>query len=273
MVGKGDRGRAQCGGAHLRSWSAQDQAKAVPGSIAPSGHGGFATSSPETSCGPPGPGGLDRLRARQRRLTLGDHVRPAASSTDPKRSQREGDVGRIARAGTLSWWAARLLTTAVFRLPSPIPKRPAKSRTGAVVASRKVGRRPVVPVAIERDVPLQVAEQLHVVSSVQIEMDTARLGNGRQENSGDIQVGLVEPEKFRLPSDQTSCDALLALRDDGMLIVRVLPAEAAEQRDGGVIGVLQITSNATADHSLQLDVLLGALQESTKAGVEPIVPA
>src|SRR5271157_6635384 len=104
-------------------------------------------------------------------------------------------------------------------------------------------------------------------------MDTARLGNGRQENSGDIQVGLVEPEKFRLPADQTSCDALLALRDDGMLIVRVLPAEAADQRDGGVIGVLQIASNATADHSLQLDVLLGALQETTEAGVEPIVPA
>src|SRR5271157_299570 len=98
MVGKGDRGRAQCGGAHLRSWSAQDQAKALPGSIAPSGQSsnasavqrplqlclrgcaelqrtgrrgnrGFATSSPATSCGPPGAGGLDRLRARQGKLT------------------------------------------------------------------------------------------------------------------------------------------------------------------------------------------------------------
>src|SRR5208337_4131967 len=160
------------------------------------------------------------------------------------------------------------LTTAVFLLPSPIPKRPAKPRTGAVVASRKVGRRPVVPVAIERDVPLQVAEQLHVVSSVQIEMDTARL-----ENPGDIQVGLVEPEKFRLPADQTGCDTLRALRDDGMLIVRVLPGEAAEQRDGGVVSVLQEAANAAAEHRLQSDVLLRALQEVTKTRVEPIVPA
>src|SRR5208283_3008743 len=155
----------------------------------------------------------------------------------------------------------------------PVAKRPAQPRAGAVVASREVRRRPVVPVAIERDIPCQVAEDLHIIRSIHIEMDATGLGDGRQQNSGDVQGSFVEPEEFRLPGDQAGFDALRALRDRGMLIVRVLPAEAAEQRDGSVVGVLQITSNAAAECGLQLDVLLVALQESTEASVEPIVPA
>jgi hypothetical protein len=45
-----------------------------------------------------------------------------------------------------------------FNAPSLKAKCPAKPGTGAVVAAGEAGWRPVVPVAVERDIPLQIAE-------------------------------------------------------------------------------------------------------------------
>ena len=64
-------------------------------------------------------------------------------------------------------------------LPSLKAKCPGKPRAGAVVAAGEAGRRPVVPVAVERYIPLQIAEELHVLGRVGIEMNPAGLGDGR----------------------------------------------------------------------------------------------
>src|ERR1035437_461754 len=119
----------------------------------------------------------------------------------------------------------------------PIAKRPAEPRTGAVVAAGEMGGRLVVPVAVERDIPREVAENLYVIGRVHIEVHAPGYRYRRENTSGDVQVGLVETEKFRVRGDHGSGNVLRALCDRGLVVVRVLPSEATQHRDTGVVGV------------------------------------
>ena len=93
-----------------------------------------------------------------------------------------------------------------------------------------------------------------------------------RNSSGNVRLVLLKLKNFASAAIKPVATFCSPCATDGTLIVRVLPSEAAEQRDGGVVGVLQITSNATANRGLESDVLFGALQEATEAGVEPVIP-
>ena len=62
-------------------------------------------------------------------------------------------------------------------------KRPTESCTASIVTADKAWRRPVVPVSIERKVPLQIADDLDVIGSVEVEAETAWIRNRRQQRS------------------------------------------------------------------------------------------
>src|SRR5208283_321472 len=127
-----------------------------------------------------------------------------------------------------------------YLLPLPYAERPAQARASTVVAARKMGRWLVVPVAVERDIPGQVAGDLDVVGSIGIELDAAGFGKGWEKRRGDIEIGFVEPEKLNPPSDQGSSEILPPCGIDDLLISRVLPGQTAQHEDPRPVGVLQV---------------------------------
>jgi hypothetical protein len=62
-----------------------------------------------------------------------------------------------------------------------IAKGPAKARAAAIVATGKTMRRLVVPVAVKRQIPRQVAEELEVIGGIGIETDAARIRDGGKD--------------------------------------------------------------------------------------------
>jgi hypothetical protein len=82
----------------------------------------------------------------------------------------------------MGFWMFGFLDQSTARRTSllPIAKRPAEPRTGTVVAAGEIGRRLVVPVAIERDIPGEVAEELDVIGRIHIEVNAPGHRNGRE---------------------------------------------------------------------------------------------
>ena len=78
--------------------------------------------------------------------------------------------------------------------------------TGAVVATREAWRRLIVAVAVEREIPSDLAPKFDVVGDVDIGMHAARVGDGWQYIRSDVEIGFVEVEELHLPDDQ--CDRL-----------------------------------------------------------------
>lgn len=56
----------------------------------------------------------------------------------------------------------------------------AEAGTGPIVATGEARRRLVVPVAINGEVPIELSPKLDIVRSVQIELHSSRLREGRQ---------------------------------------------------------------------------------------------
>ncbi len=79
---------------------------------------------------------------------------------------------------------------------SPHPKCPTQAGTGAVIAPRKSWWRPIVPIAVKRDIPRQIAGDLDVVRSIGVELHSTRIVENREKYSGQVEVGLVEPEQL-----------------------------------------------------------------------------
>ena len=77
-----------------------------------------------------------------------------------------------------------------------IPKAYAETGTGPVVAGGKAGRGTIVPIAIEREIIIELAPQLHVVGRVHIELNPSRIGQGGELLGIDGQRRLVEAEEF-----------------------------------------------------------------------------
>lgn len=131
------------------------------------------------------------------------------------------------------------MPVALNRVPYSLnAKCPAQPRAGTIVAAGEVGWRPAVPVAIERYIPRQIAEDLHIIGRVRIEMNAAGFGDGRKQGGGYTPVGFVKPEKLHIRGNHGSCEVLRALRNDGRLIIRALPGEASEHRDARMVSVL-----------------------------------
>ena len=131
----------------------------------------------------------------------------------------------------------------------------------------------VVPIAIERDVPSQATEELYIIGNVRIKKDTPGLRQRWQYCASNVQVGLVELEELQLSGHYCGCDVWTGLRMCGFRIYCVLPSEAGEQRNLGMIGVLKITSDASAQVRLKSDILCRTLKQVAEARVVPVVPA
>src|SRR6266481_10077461 len=90
----------------------------------------------------------------------------------------------------------------LLSIVSVVAEGPAYAGAGAVVAANEAGGRAIVPVAVQRNVPGEIAPQFYVVRGVQAVVHAAGFGEGGKEIGADRERGLVEPEKSRLSADQ-----------------------------------------------------------------------
>src|SRR5271166_2707 len=106
-------------------------------------------------------------------------------------------------------------------------------------------RRLIVPVAVEGDVPLQVAGDLDVVSRVSFHEDPARLRKSREGVGANIQVGFVEAEELELRTDPGRADIFRRHGCRGLYVIDVLPSKSADQGNACIVRVLQVAPNAS----------------------------
>jgi hypothetical protein len=82
-----------------------------------------------------------------------------------------------------------------------VAKSVANAAAGAIVAARESWRGLIVPVAVERQIPGELAPKLDVVGDVEIGVDAAGFGEGGEDYSGQIEVGFVEAEELYFPDN------------------------------------------------------------------------
>ena len=116
------------------------------------------------------------------------------------------------------------MTEASTALALSVPKGPAQTRARAVIAARKVCRWPCIAIAIEGDIPRQIAEKLDVVGSIGIEMNTPWLRQRRQDAGINIEAGFVEAKELHGSYNDGSCKTLVTQRLGRGFIVGILPA-------------------------------------------------
>lgn len=90
-------------------------------------------------------------------------------------------------------------------------------------------RRPIVPVAVKRDVPREVTPELEVVPHIGHEPDPTRIGERWQQSAGDIKVRFVETKEAHLCGYQSCCNLLCGLAGRRLLIMRVLPGNSTQK--------------------------------------------
>jgi hypothetical protein len=114
-------------------------------------------------------------------------------------------------------------------------------------------RRTTVPVAVKSDIPFEVADDFNVVGGVRIEPHAPWIRHGRQKGSGQIEVGLAEPEKSCLCKKQ-ACRDIFAVRHrrtrTSGVVMGILPGSPTEQCDGGPVCILQIATQAATKRAL-----------------------
>src|SRR5215469_758971 len=125
-------------------------------------------------------------------------------------------------------WLCCLLPSTRLLLQTEGPANPG---TGSVITTGKAGRGPVIPVAVEGDVPFQIADELDVVGRVSVETKSARIRERRQKSRGRLKIGFAEFEELGFRIQQRRGNVLLGRREVGLSIVRALPRQAAEDGD------------------------------------------
>ena len=78
-----------------------------------------------------------------------------------------------------------------------VAKGQAQPRSCSVVAAGKTWWWAVIPITIESEIPIQFAPKLDIVGSVQIEVISTRVRNGRKEGSIQCEGSSVESEKLQ----------------------------------------------------------------------------
>ena len=139
--------------------------------------------------------------------------------------------------------------------------------------SRRNLWRLVVPVAVERNIPIQSPEKLYVISNCRIRVYPARLGERREDVAINRQIRFVEGEKLRLSGNQGCGNVLRPLLAQRLGIPCVLPSQAAQHPNVRPVCILQISSEAATKIGPKIDSLFGALKEVRDSRVKPIVPA
>ena len=85
-------------------------------------------------------------------------------------------------------------------LKKRVAKAYAEARGSSVIAMRKTRWRAIVPVAVEREIPVELAPEFDVVRRVEIELNSSRIRNGRKQIAADGQSRPIEVEQFYLRS-------------------------------------------------------------------------
>lgn len=86
---------------------------------------------------------------------------------------------------------------------------PTQSGARAVVAAGEAGRGPIIPVAVERQIPLQITNDLDVVRRPGVEPDAAGIGERRQQRCSYVEIGFAELEELSLAVNDGRCNVLM----------------------------------------------------------------
>src|SRR5215472_15596330 len=79
--------------------------------------------------------------------------------------------------------------------PSFHPEGPTQPRTGSVITSLKMGWRLILPIAVKRNIPRQVAGDLDVVARIHAVFNPSRLAEYGHKQTGEVQTGFVKPKQ------------------------------------------------------------------------------
>jgi hypothetical protein len=120
----------------------------------------------------------------------------------------------------------------------PVAEGPTKSRAGAIVALRKRGRRASVPASVERKVPREIIDELDVIDSVRIEMETSSVCDCRKQRGRDIQVRLFEFKGFDFGCDETNCSVICSLFNRILSVADILPTQSSHYVYTRPVGIL-----------------------------------
>ena len=115
---------------------------------------------------------------------------------------------------------------------------PTQPRTGPVITSLKMGWRLILPIAVKRNIPRQVAGNLDVVARIHAVFKPSRLAEYGHKQTGEVQTGFVKPKQSHFAYDQARGEILRACADYRLVVLDVLPAKTADNDDGCSVAVL-----------------------------------
>ena len=109
----------------------------------------------------------------------------------------------------------------------------------------------IIPVAIEREIPRQIAGYLDVVCRIHVELYAAWLIECGKECSGEIKVRFVELEQPYVAGNQPRNKILGLGRDISFAVLRVLPCKSPQHGDRRPVRIFQVPSDTGTDRGLK----------------------
>src|SRR5215831_5718276 len=108
---------------------------------------------------------------------------------------------------------------------------PTQPRTGPIITCLKMGRL-ILPIAVKRNIPRQVAGDLDLVARIHAVFNASRLAEYGHKQTGEVQTGFVKPKQSHFAYDQARGEILRACADYRLVVLDVLPAKTADNDDG-----------------------------------------
>src|SRR6185312_6098792 len=136
--------------------------------------------------------------------------------------------------------------------------------------AREVRRWPVVPVAIERHLEPEVAEDLNFVSAVYRSSYPTDLGEDRQYAGREVKCSFLEPKQVHVSVQHPGKGIRTSLRTGGGRVSGLLSCRANGKCDPGTVRVFQEFADPGAKGRLQIDALLRTLEEFQSSRVVPL---
>jgi len=77
-----------------------------------------------------------------------------------------------------------------------VAKVDTQAGASAVITGRELRWGPIIPIAVESEIPVELAPKLDRISGIQIEVQAARIRNRREQSCADCQTGPIESEQL-----------------------------------------------------------------------------